>query len=136
MLNKMSKDFAKPWSKNLLSILVIIAISLTITGCGGGGGGGESSINPINPTPTSTGSVALAWNPPITNSDGSQLTDLAGYKIYYGPSSGNYTNSVDLGNISSFTIGDLTAGTWCFTTTAYDSLGNESSYSNEVCANI
>ena len=33
----------------------------------------------------------LTWDPPTTNTDGTTLADLAGYKIYYGQSSGNYT---------------------------------------------
>jgi len=37
-----------------------------------------------------TGSVTLTWTPPTKNTDGSQLTDLAAYKIYYGLSQGDY----------------------------------------------
>ena len=40
------------------------------------------------------GDATLAWDPPTTNADGSPLTDLAGYKIYYVTTSGNYTNSI------------------------------------------
>ena len=35
--------------------------------------------------------------------DANGEADLAGYKIYYGTSSGNYTNSVDVGNTTSYT---------------------------------
>ncbi len=40
------------------------------------------SVNQI-----SLGSVTLSWTPPLTNADGSALTTLAGYRIYYGQSS-------------------------------------------------
>ena len=39
---------------------------------------------------------------PSINEDGTPLTDLAGYKIYYGTASGNYTNNVDAGNVTSY----------------------------------
>lgn len=42
--------------------------------------------------------VSLSWNPPTANTDGSQLTDLAGYKVYYGTISGYYTQQIDVSN--------------------------------------
>lgn len=79
------------------------------------------------------GTANLSWSSPTTNSDGTQLTDLAGYKIYYGTSSGNYTTTVDVGNINSYQLNNLPDGfTYYFVTTAYDLSGNESGYSNEA----
>ena len=69
--------------------------------------------------------VSLSWSP---NSE----SDLAGYKLYYGTSSRNYSNSVNLGKTTSHTVAGLSAGTYYFALTAYDTAGNESSYSNEV----
>ena len=54
-----------------------------ISGCGGGGGSDYAGITSSTPG-AGTVSVSLAWNSPSTNEDGSQLTDLAGYKVYYG----------------------------------------------------
>ena len=76
--------------------------------------------------------ITLNWTAPTTNTDGSTLTDLAGYKIYYGNSSGNYTNSVNVGNASSYTFSSLNNGTYYFAATAYDTSGVESALSNEV----
>jgi len=108
---------------------------------GGGGSGdngdtgdGEGSDPGSDPAPDN--SITLAWNSPDANSDGSDINDLAGYKIYYGASSGNYTQSIDVGNITSAAISNLSSGTWCFATTAYDTSGNESEYSNEACKTI
>ncbi len=81
---------------------------------------------------TVTGSATLSWAAPTTNTDGTPLTDLAGYKIYYGTSPGNYTTSIDIGNVTTYTITNLSTGTYYFTVTAYDSSGIESSYSNQV----
>ncbi len=79
----------------------------------------------------------LSWDPPNTSADGTTLTDLSGYIVHYGTESGNYTSSIDVGNITTYTISTLTAGvTYYFAATAYDTSGNESSYSNEVSANI
>ena len=41
---------------------------------------------------TGTGSATLSWTAPALNSDGSQLTDLAGYHIYYGTSPSSLSN--------------------------------------------
>ncbi len=83
-----------------------------------------------------TGSATLAWNAPTTNTDGTPLTDLAGYKIYYGTSSGNYTSSVNIGNVTSYTITNLSSGTYFFAMTTYDTSGIESSFSNELSKTI
>ena len=119
-------------------ILALAAIVLTLAGCGGGGGGGSSSSSSIGlgtpeNTQAATQSVTLTWESPTTNSDGSALTDLSGYKVYYGTSTGNYAYSVDVGSTAGASISSLSAGTWCFAVTAYDTSGNESDYSDSVC---
>ena len=70
--------------------------------------------------------VTLAW-------DASTDPNVAGYKIHYGTTSGNYPAVVDVGNKTSCTIANLSAGTaYYFAATGYDSSGQESGYSNEV----
>ena len=81
-------------------------------------------------------STTLAWEDSTTNADGTPLTDLAGYKVYYGNFSGNYTVSVDVGNLTGAIISNLESGTWCFAVTAYDTSGNESEYSDEACKTV
>ncbi len=80
--------------------------------------------------------VTLSWDPPTTNADGTPLTDLAGYKIYYGTESGNYTNHLDVGNVTTYTLTGLQPGTYYFAVTAYDTSNNESDFSNEVSTTI
>ena len=84
-------------------------------------------------SPLSAGSISLSWYAPSTNEDGTPLTDLAGYRIYYGTVSGNYTHMIDAGNVRTYTVPNLTDGrTYYFVATAYNSALFESSYSNEV----
>ena len=133
-------------TKYLFYFLLVSAFMLAIAGCGGGGGGGSAagatiSSIPDNPpsspsTPSQTGNVTLAWDAPTTNEDGSDLTDLAGYRVYYGTSSGSYTNSVNIGNFTSAVISNLSLGTWYFAITAYNSSSVESSYSTELSTTI
>ncbi len=128
-------------------IKLFIALSLLagLLGCGSGGGGGEGimssehggteTVEPA-PDPAVDKSITLTWSRPTANSDGSDLDDLFGYKIYYGSSSSNYTQSIDVGISTSAVISGLSSGSWCFATTAYDDAGNESEYSNEACTTI
>ena len=79
------------------------------------------------------GDATLFWDPPTLNTDGSALTDLDGYKIHYGTSSGTYTNNVDVGDVTTHQLTGLTDGlTYYFAITAYDTSANESGYSSEV----
>lgn len=78
------------------------------------------------------GDATLSWTPPTSHVDGTPLTDLAGYELYYGKYSGNYGTAIDVGNQTSYTITGLDPGTYYFTTSAYDSSGNESGLSMEV----
>lgn len=79
-------------------------------------------------------SLTLSWTPPTQNEDGSALTDLAGYYIYYGNEAGDYPNRVEIANpgISTFVVEGLTADTYYLVATAYNADGVESRRSNEV----
>ena len=81
-----------------------------------------------------TSSTTLSWTPPTQNSDGSPLTDLAGYKIYYGNESGNYRTSIHIDNpgIAIYVVEYLRPNTYFFVITAINSSGVESQFSNEV----
>lgn len=77
-------------------------------------------------------SATLSWDAPTTNTDGTALTDLKGYKLYYGSASGSYGASIDVRNVTSYTINNLAPGTYYFAVTAYNTAGTESGYSNEA----
>src|SRR3972149_11528611 len=85
------------------------------------------------PPPASAGQAILSWDPPATNADGSPLTDLSGYRIYYGTSPGVYGTAIDVGNVITSTVPNLADGSlYYFVVTAYDLSENESQFSNEV----
>ncbi len=78
------------------------------------------------------GCRALADNVQLTW-DMSSDPSVVGYEIYYGTTSGVYTNEVVLGNVSSATITNLTPGlTYYFNATDRDVNGNESAFSGET----
>jgi hypothetical protein len=79
------------------------------------------------------GEAILSWDPPLTNEDGTPLTDLMEYKLYYGTSSGVYGINLDIGNAITYKMSNLEDGiVYYFAVTAYDASGNESNFSNEV----
>jgi len=84
------------------------------------------------------GSATLSWTPPTQNEDGTPITDLAGYWIYYGTVSGNYPNSIQIADptISTYVVDSLAAGNWFFVATAYNTAGIESAYSNEATKTV
>ncbi len=78
--------------------------------------------------------VNVLYGADITSSwDANSESDLAGYIVYYGTQSGNYTQSVDVGNTTSKTITiQDTNKTYFFAIKAYDNAGNKSGFSQEV----
>jgi hypothetical protein len=77
--------------------------------------------------------AALHWTRPKRNVDGSALVDLAGYKVYWGPASREYTFIANVkGARSTAHTVTLAAGTWFFAVTAINSRGEESAKTNEV----
>lgn len=78
------------------------------------------------------GDATLTWTPPTTHMDGTPLTDLAGYRVYYGTSSGSYGTPIDVGNRTEYTFTGLGPGTYYFTISAFDASGNESGLAREV----
>ncbi|MFO1512654.1 MAG: Ig-like domain-containing protein [Verrucomicrobiota bacterium] len=76
------------------------------------------------------GSVTLAW-------DASPDASAVGYRIYYGPASGAYTNSATVGNVTTAVLTNLVNGsTYYFAATAYNSVGEESPFSNETSYSV
>ena len=92
----------------------------------------------ISVTQYSTGSVTLSWLPPTTNTNGTPLTNLAGYRIYYGTNASSLTQSVQVTNpgIASYVIGNLSPATWYFSLVSYNSANIESPFSQVVSKTI
>jgi hypothetical protein len=98
-------------------------------------GGGITKQVPATLTLTAVtvaNAASLAWK---ANTD----SDLAGYKVYKGTSSGAYAAPVTTlpKTTTSYTVAGLQTGTtYFFVITAYDNAGNESLYSSEVSKSI
>ena len=84
------------------------------------------------------GSVTLSWNPPTTNDDGTTITDLAGYRIYYGRTANSLDTTVSLNNAGTtrYVIENLSQATWYFSMTSVNSTGIESARSTVVSRNL
>ena len=98
---------------------------------------GTDSTGNTPPTASAT-SVTLNWMPPTENVDGSALTNLAGYDIHYGTTSGKYTQKVAVSNpgLATYVVTNLTPGTYYFSVAAVNSDGTESPLSSEVSATV
>jgi hypothetical protein len=83
-------------------------------------------------------SITLAWDSPRANAEGTALNNLAGYRIYYGLSSGVYPNKIDIADPSAteHTLYKLSPGTYYFVVTSYSDSGMESEHSKEVTITI
>jgi hypothetical protein len=79
-----------------------------------------------------TGSATVNWTAPTTNTDGSALTNLASFRIYYGTSASSLSQKSDVTDNTrrSATISPLTPGTWYFAVRAVNTSGTESDSSN------
>jgi hypothetical protein len=88
----------------------------------------------IDVTSTASGSVTVQWQPPTDNTDGSPLTDLARFRIYYGLDPSQLDNVVELSNpgLTSHVVENLSPNTWYFAMTALNSAGQESDFSGHV----
>ena len=86
----------------------------------------------ITVTDVANGSATLSWTPPTQNTDGSPLTNLAGYRIDYGTNSSSLSQTVQIANpgVTSYVVENLSPATWYFAVKAYNSSGVESSLSN------
>jgi hypothetical protein len=90
------------------------------------------------PVTTVNGVATLDWLPPTENSDGSALTNLAGYTVYYGTSPDNLAHSMKVTNpgLTAYAVTGLTSGTWYFAVTSYSADGVESSRTTAVSTKI
>jgi len=138
--------------RNWFNAILLVLLVAVMVGCGGGGNTGGSAFTSTGGTTGGTTgggttgggttgggttgtatSLTLTWDAPTTNTDGTPISDLAGYKVYYGVVPGSYYAPIDAGSATSSVIQNLVPGTtYYFTVTAYDGSGNESAYATEV----
>lgn len=103
-------------------------------------GAADASLKPftITVTPVASGAVELSWAAPTENVDGSALTDLAGYKIYWGTQPDEFTNSVTIDNpgVVTYVLENLVPATYYFVATAFNADGAESDPSDMTSLTI
>jgi hypothetical protein len=92
----------------------------------------------ITVTEVATASLTVNWSAPSQNTNGTPLTNLAGYYIHYGTSPNALSQSLRISNpgITTYTISNLSPGTWYVGIQDYTSAGVESSFSNIASATI
>ena len=132
-----------------------VLCSLALAACGDGSTGSIASTADVQTTTTirgalqtapdsrnvpysalsvndnSEGTALVSWSAPLVNEDGSMLTDLTGFNVYYGQDPGNldHTYQLDCGWCLWHLFGDLGPGTWYFAVKAYNRDGIEGSSS-------
>ncbi|MBL8266281.1 putative Ig domain-containing protein [Steroidobacter sp.] len=92
----------------------------------------------VSAVANASGSATLSWTAPTTNSDGSSLGNLAGFRVMYGRSSGSLDQTVTLDNpsINRYVVENLSSGTWYFAVMAVNSAGTTSQLSNTASKTI
>lgn len=89
---------------------------------------------------TGSGDITLSWVAPVAREDESpiSLSDISGYRVYYGTMPGVYPIQVIVndGSADHVTLNDMSPGTYYFVLTTVDSGGRESSYSDIIVFNI
>lgn len=92
----------------------------------------------VKPAAATAGTATVSWVPPADNTNGSALTNLAGYTIHYGTSPANLTSLIEVAGatVTSYTVQNLAAATWYFAITAYNSSGEASALSGVASKTI
>ena len=106
-------------------VLLAVAISLGLSGC----------IRTPGADSDGKGVATVSWVAPTRNSDGSLITDLAGYTIFYGTSPNKLSASIDVKDPQAtvYTVKKLRSGTtYYFSIVAFTSAGMKSDASPTV----
>jgi Fibronectin type III domain len=107
-----------------LQLTTLFVFALVLGGCSSSSTGSTSTSGP--------GTVTLSWIAPTGNTNGTPLTDLAGYHIHYGTSQDNLTQVIDLAGTGTteYEVAGLAPGTYYFAVSAYTAMGTESAPSD------
>ena len=121
-------------SPKYLAILITLLLSLQLTACNNGNA--ENSTETEDLTSSGENFIQLSWTAPLEREDNQplSLSEIAGYKVYYGTEENTYPHSIDISNGSAdgHTIENLSSGIYYLTLTTYDTAGRESKPSEEI----
>ena len=117
---------------------VLVLAASVLVGCHEDPTGVATVSAGTSATDKGSGTATLSWQAPTTNTDGAALTDLAGYRIYYGTDAGELSETVQLAGVGlqTYVIDDLGLGTWYFAIKAVTTTGVESALSDVVSKTI
>ncbi len=106
--------------------LFLLLLSLYVVACGSGSNSGQSTERITN----------ISWVAPTEREDGTPilLSEIAGYRVYYGPTSGVYASRFDIldSSANEASVAILPSGRYYIAVTALDTEGRESVLSKEV----
>jgi hypothetical protein len=108
------------------AVLALI-ILLALTGC--------TKLPNAGATSKERGVATVSWVAPARNSDGSQITDLAGYTIYYGTSPNKLDQHIQVPDpeATTYTVKQLRSGTtYYFNVAAVTAAGTKGGASSTV----
>ena len=104
----------------LIKSLVILCVILQVSSCSSDGGG--------------TSSLTVNWIAPVARADDTplSLSEIGGYRIYYGATAGDYPNQLDIQDgIAQQATLTIPSGVYYYVITTYDVDGRESVFSIE-----
>jgi len=103
-----------------LNYFFALILVLPLVACSGDGSSGSSGSS-------------LSWVAPSEREDntGMTLSEIAGFRIYYGAESGSYSNTIDIvdRSVTRASLAGVPSGTYFVVMTTVDTEGRESSYS-------
>lgn len=104
--------------------IAVLVASVGLVGCG----------TLLGRPDATAGTAMLSWRRPTTTTEGTRLTELAGYDIYGGlnPSAFRLIAHIKSKQLTQCKITGLSGGTWYFVITSYTTDGTESVPSNVV----
>jgi hypothetical protein len=140
-------------SSRLVQLALTALICTGLAACGGASDSSTGAASAVGATTSGTSldgstansastdkSITLSWSPPTRNSDGSSLTNLAGYTLHYGTASQDYTGSIEITapTKTSYVISgsNFPPGKYYFAISAYNAQQVSSSLSGEVSINV
>jgi hypothetical protein len=112
-----------------------LAVAALAGGCRDPGPGAPPAKPSLSASETT---ATLSWEAPTTNTNGTALTDLAGYRIYYGSSPEHLSHTLKISTVGlqTYVIENLEPGTWYFAVMAIAANGAESPLSNMAIKTI
>ena len=122
-------------SPKYFATLIALLLSLQLTACSNNGNS-EDPAGTEDSTSSGENFIRLSWTAPLEREDNQpiSLSEIAGYKIYYGTVENTFSHSVDItdGAANGHTLENLSSGIYYLTLTTYDTAGRESKPSGEI----